>query len=176
MKKLVALVFSLVLVSMMGAAVVSAETGKIGIVDLAIVIDESSSGKQANAEINELIAVHQSALDALEDEIVALETELEDAGETLEEAVRAAKTAQLDELVAKYLADMNQYETEIQQRAQMYQNQILNEIGAVLQWFGDNKDYSLILDSSVALYYRRTVDLTWEIIREYDTLKAAGRL
>lgn len=177
MKRLVALVVgTLLLVGILGVAVVGAETDRIGIVDLAIVIDESSAGKKANAELNNLIASRQSALDALEADIVALETELEVAESTLSEEVKQVKAAQLDDLVTQYLTRMNEYEAEIQQLAQALQNQILSEIGAVLQWFGDNKDYSLILDSSTALYFRRVVDLTWEIIREYDDLKAAGRL
>lgn len=174
MKKLLGVLFGAVLmVGLLGGAMAGAQS-KIGIVDLAIVIDESDAGKAANAQLAQFIAARQADLDTLEGQITGLETEL--SGESLAAADRSAKQTQIDQLVNDYMTRMNTYENEIQQVANVLRQNVLAEIGAVLQWYGDNNGFDMILDASAVLYYRRVVDLTYDIIREYNALRAEGAL
>lgn len=175
MRKAVVLVLGILLGIGVMTAAVAAETVKIGIVDLSILLTESRAGKDANAQLTELITARQSELDEREAAVLALQTELNEATD-LSDADRARKEEELNTLVTEYLALAEVYEAEIQNLAETLRNQLLNEIGAVLQWYGDQREYTAILDVDAVLYYRRVVDLTWDILREYDELKAAGRI
>lgn len=155
----------------------AAESTKIGIVHIPFVIDESKEGQKANQEINELIAKHQGSLDALEAEIAELQNELAQIPEDDDDTeARQQKVNEVDRLVDTYIENMERYESEIQQRMQVLRDNILEDIGNVLQIFGDREDYDIILDSSVALYFRHAADITWDVIQKYDELVEAGEL
>src|SRR5690606_23886486 len=119
-----------------GGALAGAQA-KIGIVDLVIVIDESEAGKAANAQLAQFIAVRQADLDGLEAQITDLELEVAESEDSLAPADLSAKQSQIDQLVTDYINRMNAYENEIQEFASILRQNILAEIGAVLQYYGD---------------------------------------
>lgn len=170
----------LLLVLLMGVlvstGVASAQELRIGVVDLSIIISESAAGREANEQLNQLVERRRIEIAQKEEAIVALETELNNIAENLSDEQVTTKQEELNELISEYLQLIETYESEIQATAEAMRRQILAEIGAVLQWYGDNRGYSLIIDASAALYYRRVIDLTYDIIREYDALRAAGQI
>lgn len=169
-----ALVASVFIVGVAGVA--GAQSMKVGIVDLSILISESDEGKRDNAELNQLIAERQAELDQREASVLALRDRLEDEANALSDQERARLEEEYQTLSIEYLTIGQEYEAEIQARADEMRDQLLQEIASVLQWYGDTKEYTLILDASTVYYYRQVIDLTWEILREYNDLKAAGKL
>lgn len=165
----IALIGTAVLLITFALSAVGSAAGRVGVVDLSLIIDESKAGKQANALLNLFIQERQAALLPLEEELERLSAELEN-GESLSDEERAALQEEFDAAVMEYVAAANQYEEQIEAAVQDLRDQILADIGVVLQMVGDSRGFDLIMDVSSAYYYRRTVDLTFEVIREYDDL------
>lgn len=162
-------VLTVALLLIMALSTVASAANRVGVIDLALIMDESKAGRRANALLEEFIAERQEALLPLEEQIEALAAELENA-ESMSDAEREALQAEFDEVVNEYVTQLNQYEAEIDAALQQLREQILSDIGAVLQMVGDSRGFDLIIDTSMAYYYRRVVDLTFEVIREYDDL------
>lgn len=175
MRKLVGIVFGLLLVGLVGGAVAGAQA-KVGVVDLVTVIDESDAGIEANARLSEFVDERQADLDALESQISALQQELNQSADSLGEADRTAKQEQIDQMISDYVNRLNAYEAQIQEFTQILQQTLLAEIRAVLQYYGDQNGYDLILDSNAVLYYRPVVDLTYDVIRTYNELRRQGAI
>lgn len=149
---------------------VASAADRVGVIDLALVMEESKAGREANAVLNQFIVERQQALAPYEEELEELLARLEDEDESLADDEREALVAQFEQLVQEYAAMVEQFEFEVEAAAQTLREQLLADIGAVLQMVGDTRGFDLIMDSSNAYYYRRVIDLTFEVIREYDDL------
>lgn len=167
---IIATVFIVLVATAAGSA-----AGRVGVVDLAVVIDESKAGKEANAALNAFIAERQLAADELEARWQQLADDLEAAESSLGDEEPEALRAELDAAAAAYVAAVDEFEAEIDGALQALRDHILSEIGIVLQRVGDARGFDMIVDSSSVFYYRRVVDLTFEVIREYDDLWEEAR-
>lgn len=145
-------------------------SGKVGVIDLAVIMDESKAGKQANAVLATFIEERQQAVLPMEAQLEQLAEAIENGGESMSDDERGAKQAEFDALAQEYLVAVDQFEAEIEDALLSLREQILADIGVVLQMVGDSRGFDLIMDASTAYYYRRTIDLTFEVIREYDDL------
>lgn len=167
MRKRVVIV-GVVLALMFAFAAAASAQERVGVIDLALIIDESKAGKQANALLNQFIAERQQQLTPYETQLEALLEQLEN--EALSDEERAALEEEFNALAEEYLALVEQFDAEVAAAVETLRQQILSDIGVVLQLVGDSQGFDLIIDASNAYYYRRVVDLTFEVIREYDTL------
>ena len=147
--------------------VVAAET-KVAVMDLNTVITESEAGKAASAQLEALIQERQAAVDAKAEAIRKLQDEFEEAAMTNK---RTSEQRELEQSVSEYEALVAQSEAEIQAKAEQMRSQILVEIGEVLRAFGEQENYSLIVDTSIVHYYTLAIDITREVIRKYNELK-----
>lgn len=169
MKKGMRIFVTVVLVVVAAAAVVSAQS-RVGVVDLAIIIDESRAGKEANAVLDAFIAERQQEADELAARWQELADALEADDGSLSDEERGALQAEVEAAAVEYAAAVEQFELEIAMAIEALREQILSDIGIVLQRVGDARGFDMIVDSSSVYYYRRVVDLTFEVIREYDDL------
>lgn len=154
-------------VALTAPMVLAAET-KIGVLDLNKVIEQSAAGQAAGAELAALVAGKQQLVDDKGAVIDQLNWELFTTADALSPAERAAKQAELEELIADYQEIAAAAEAEIQARAQELQNRILAEIAEVVQYIGRRDGYTVILDVSLVHYFSPAVDITAEVIRTYD--------
>lgn len=165
----VVLLLTLVLSAIASAA------GRVGVIDLALIIDESKAGRQANTMLNAFIEERRQQLLPLETQLQELVESLENGVESMSDEERAALEAEIDTLAEEYVSLLEQFQTEVEAAAQSLREQLLADIGVVLQMVGDSRGFDLIIDTSTAYYYRRVVDLTFEVIREYDDLWEAAQ-
>lgn len=163
-----AAVLAAVLSLVMASAALAAE--RVGVIDLALVMEESRAGRQANAILQQFVAERQQALIPYEQRLEELMTRLENEAGSLSADERAALEDEFNLLAAEYLALAEQYELEVQQALATLQEQLLADIGVVLQIVAESRGFDLIIEASSAYYYRRVIDLTFEVIREYDDL------
>lgn len=162
--------FIAVLVLVTAAGGVGSAAGRVGVIDLALIMDESKAGREANAVLAAFIEERRTAVLELETHVDQLRAALEDDEQALTDDERAELEAELEEATDEYVAAVNQYDEELDAALQELRNHILSEIGIVLQMVGDAGGFDLIVDAASAYYYRRVVDLTFEVIREYDDL------
>jgi len=132
----------------------------IGVVNVDLVIEQSQAGQLANNDLMALITSWQSQLDELEATILEMQEQL---GE-------GASTPELDELVGRYQTMAVEAEYAIQQRADELYQLLLQDIAAVVNLVGARDGYTMIAEASSIFYYEAQVDVTSEIIREYDRL------
>lgn len=173
MRRLVlAVIAGLALTMALSASALAAD--RVGVINLELIMEESKAGKQANAVLQAAVEERRQLLAPQEARLEELAAIL-DNGDTLSEEERAATQAEFDALAEEYVAAVNRYDAEVQQLLEQLRSQLLADIGVVLQRVGDSRGFDLILDISAAYYFRRTVDLTFEVIREYDDLWEQAR-
>lgn len=165
-----AVVVGVVLALTFALAAVASAADRVGVIDLALIIDESKAGRQANTLLNEFIAQRQQELAPYEERLAAMLEQLENEADALPEEERAALETGFDELAQEYFALLEQFEAEVAAAVEALREQILADIGVVLQMVGDDRGFDIIMDAANVYYYRRVVDLTFEVIREYDDL------
>lgn len=163
-----ALLGTLLFVFSIGA---SAQTFRAAVMDLSVVMTESEAGKAANAQLAQFIRQKQVEIDQLVAVVNGLEAEL--AG-GLSNAEREAKQAALETAQADLDALVERAQAEINGRSEALRNQLLDDIGQVLNLIGQERDYTVILDSAAVFYYKLVVDITWEVVRRYDELYLAA--
>jgi outer membrane protein len=130
---------------------------KIAYVDLARVMIRSQAGVAAREQLEREKAQMQRELDDRRVEIDKLREELDKKGSLL--------TVESD---ATRLAD--DYRRDLARKEQQLETRVLQELRVVIERFGKQKGYDLILEARNAgiLYAVADVDLTDEIIRAYD--------
>lgn len=148
---------------------------RVGVIDLGTVIDESQAGREANAVLNRFIEERQQWLVPYEERLDDLLARLNGEDEALSAGERAALQAEFDELAQEYFAMVEQFEAEIQAAAQTLREQLLSDIEVVVRMVGEARGFDLVLEASDVYFYRRVVDLTFEVIREYDHLWEQSR-
>lgn len=175
MKKQIVVLFGTVLLAALFSIVpAAAQTQmKIGIVDIEAVMNQSAAGRNANALLTEFINSRQADLDALQRQISDLESRLVQS-EGIEHAERSALQQQIDQLIDDYYDRMNTYQQEVDQYVERLQQTLLSEIAYVLQQYGDEHGYDLIIDFGAVVYYRLAYDITEEIIKLYDEMWVAA--
>lgn len=146
---------------------------RIGVIDLAVVIDESKAGKEGNTILQDALAERQAQVREMEDELLAMEEAL--SADTLTDDERAERLAELEQAETEYSETVARFEAEIDQLLQTLRRQIISDIGVVVQLVAEERGFDLVIDADQAYYYRRVADLTFEVIREYDDLFDAAR-
>lgn len=146
---------------------------KIGFVDLQQVISQSKRGQAARAEVAAEASRKQKEVDAREEEIKKLEAELQKQSAILSDQARKEK----EELIRQKLRDLRRtaedFNRDLAKRESELVNELLKEISAVVQEYGKEKGYVLILERQQAgvLYSGQGVDLTLEIVQRFDAKK-----
>ncbi len=166
MKKLLLI---LVMVSSVVAATslaCSARDYLIGVIDVTLIMEQSIAGKRADAQLAAEISARQAVADERRAELQILRTRLDT--ETLAADVRAALETDYTKLLSDYQQLVTQSENEIQSIAAQLRDQLLKEIGQIVGIIAQREGYTLILEAANVVYYGRHVDISAEVIREWD--------
>ena len=146
----------------------SADPAKIGVVDFQRVLKESAAGKAAQEEITRKGKEMEASLQEKKDEIDDLRSRMEreslvmnrDQREEKEREIRI-KINDAKSLQKKYMEDFKGYEARLIQKIQQEFFDLVEEIGK-------QEGYTLILEKVGVLYAADAVDITDELIRQYD--------
>lgn len=163
------------LMFIVAAVGVGSAAGKIGVVDIAVIMDESVAGQEAHALLGSFVAERQQVVHEKEAELDELVLALDDDAAGLSVERRTALQAQFDEANAELTQLVNQFEAEIEAVIEDFRGQILSDIQIVLQLFGVESEYDVILDMSSIAFASDAVDVTRDVIKKYDELLAESR-
>ncbi|MBO8141513.1 MAG: OmpH family outer membrane protein [Firmicutes bacterium] len=142
----------------------------IGMIDMSVILSESDAAKEANRRLQQEAEARQAHLDELRARVEQLQARLEHEEEELSPEEMADQQSELIVALQELEQTAALYEAEIQQMADELRAQILADVGVVLQRIGDARGYDLIIDASAVWYYKLVTDLTWEVIREYNSV------
>ncbi len=154
---------------MMTNAFAQSSEMKIGFVDLQRVIDSSGEGQRAQEEIKKKAAELEVKAKQMQDDLQALKTDLTN---KLGMLTPEAKGEKRDE-IAKMERDLSRFVQDSQSELRLIEQralkQLLEEVGKLVVEYGKANNFTLILEAGSILYGADTIELTEDIIKQYNT-------
>jgi len=145
-----------------------AQAIKLGVVDVQQVLNQSQRGMAIRAKLDQERATRQKELDAKQQELVKLQQDLEKQASVLSEQAKRDKREALERRVrdARRLAeDANR---ELEKRIREAEVEVTREIFSVIQEFGRDQGYTVVLERSNIVFSAQTVDVTPDVIKRFD--------
>ncbi len=148
----------------------AADVAKIGVVDYQRVLENSSAGKAAEAQMSTKHDAMQAELKTMEKEVMGLKEKLEREAlvmgkETRDEKEREfrMKVNDLQFMEKKYVGDLKEKERELIGKIQ-------KEVTELVKEMGKKGGYLMILERREcgAVYFPDSIDLTDEVIEAYN--------
>ncbi len=146
----------------------AAQTLRIGVVDIQQVLNQSQKGMAVKQKLDQERAARQRDLDGRQDEVMKLQADLEKQGPVLSEQAKREKSETLQRKVREVRRMAEDATRDFEKRVREAEVEITREIFAVIQEYGKDQGYTLVLERSTVVYGASTVDLTAEVIKRYD--------
>ena len=156
----------------------TAQTAKVGFIDLQKVMLESEKGKQAKKVLTDEADKLKKSLTQKQDELQKLKDALEKQSATITPEARAEKEKQYQAKLKDYQRVASDYQTELQQKDNEAAQKLLNELQDVVKRLGETEKYSIILERSAAgiLFGSPSADLTDKVIAMYNEAVKKGTI
>ena len=170
-KTLAAILLSLlVLATAAGAA---AQQMKIGYVDLQRALNESDAGKRAKERFKTQVDKLQADLKKQKDQLDSLKDQLEKKASVMKEDDARDMQKDYEKKLRDFERNYKDSQGELQQKDNELTVELLKELQGVIEQFGKEGGYSIILEqsSSSVLYGSPELDLTEQIIARYNARK-----
>lgn len=158
-------VFSLLAVSL--GLCYRAEAGenlKVGYVDVGAVLDRYAKRQELEKALEKEKQTKQKEIDEKLKEMEKLEKELEAKASLLKEEEKQQREKIIKEKRKEHLRLFQQSQLEIRDWALQQQREIFKEIQEAIRSYGQENNYTLILDGREVLYGLEELDLTDQII------------
>lgn len=146
----------------------AAQPIRIGVVDIQQVLNQSQKGTGVRQKLDQERAVRQKDLDARQQEVAKLQGDLEKQGPLLSDQAKRERSEAIERKVRDARRLMEDANREFEKQVREAELNITREIFAVIQEYGKDQGYSLILERSTLIFSAPAVDLTAEIIKRYD--------
>jgi len=161
---------AILLIPFWAAPSFSADIAKIGVIDFQKILEASSSGKAAQAEIKKKGQKMEAELKKRGAGIEESKKKLEREALVMNKEMRQEKEREirinindLRTIQKKYMADFKTYENQLV-------NSIQKEVLEIVKTIGKKSGYLLIVErrEGGALYYPKSIDLTDRVIKAYN--------
>jgi outer membrane protein len=165
---------SLVLVALLGTGAYAAEPLKVGIVDQQAVLEKTKVGRRVLEELKAFSGARQKLISADDEELKKLESELNNPESSLSEAARRQKQETFRTKLEAYQRRVQDFNREIQIKQKEYADDFQKKFEEVVAAVAKREGYAALLDKGseatfrVVLYAREGIDLTNEVIKEFD--------
>lgn len=144
---------------------------KIGIVNRMQILEQSQEGQVAKNQLEKEKNEKQKELDKIQDELKRLQDELEKQGALLSEEKKREK----EELLVRKGRDLKRlfedYNRELSKRQDELLGSLMVKLNQVVKDYGQEQGFSLILDSTLALYQGSDIDVTPEVLKRFNLIK-----
>ena len=151
----------------------AAQEIKIGYVDLQRALNESNAGRQAKERFKKEVDKYQGDLKKQKDDLETLREQLEKKALVMKEDERRSLELDYQRRARDFERAYKDSQGELQLKDNELTADILKEINVVVQEYGKEQGYTLILEnsSSTVLYSSQNADLTDRIIEVYNARK-----
>lgn len=146
----------------------TAPTGKIGFVDIEIVIEQSRAIRMAMDSLDRELADRAREIDAKERAFKVARFDLDKQERLLASEDREKRRNEL----VKLQEEIDQMKFNFEQELRMRERQIepvLEKVMGIVADVADEKGFDLILRGEVVIYGRTSVDVTEDVIRKLDS-------
>ena len=166
-----------------GPVASSAQTIKIGYVDFIRVRAESKAGINAQKADEAMIKDKQAQLLKMQDDYTKLMAEAEKLNNERQSSLLSAKAIkekedalrQKQDKLAKDGKEMQRFKADAEEEIEKKRNEIYKQFSEdlvnIINKFGKEEGYTLILDHAVVLYAPEAVDVTDRIIKAFNDMK-----
>lgn len=144
---------------------------KIGYVDFAKLQTESKAGMNAMKSIEAMFKDKQAQLDQRQAELEKAMQEFEKQSPILSQDVRRQKEDKLQKDYKDLQRFKQDAEDELNKKKNDLATEMFQEVNDIINRYGKEEGYTLILERSVVLYAPEAVDITDKIIAVYDESK-----
>jgi outer membrane protein len=167
MKRLILPFVILVLAAPLGRA----EEFKLATVDLQRALNECDAGKKAKEDFKSQVDKLQADLNKQKTEIEKIKEDVEKKGMVLKDEERKNIERDYQRRLRDFQRTYKDSQAELQQRDNELTSEILRQLQEVIAEYGGKQGYTLVLEASntgAVLYYSRSVDITDQVIQEYN--------
>lgn len=167
----VAALFMLALFRLNGEA---ADSFKLGVVDPQAVLEKSKAGKRALETLKEYAATRQKLLAGDEEELKNLEKQLKEQEATLNEQQKRDKQNQFRSKLQDYQRRAQEFNQELGAKQKELVDDYMKKIQAATKTVAEKGGFTVVVDKGsestikIVLYNRDTLDLTDQVIKEFD--------
>ena len=144
---------------------------RLGVVDMQEVLIKSQKGMAIKQKLDQERAARQKDLDAKREELMKLQAEFEKQAPLLSEQAKREKSETIQRRTRDAVRIAEDANRDFEKRVREAELDLSREIIAVVQEYGKDQGYSIILEhnSSGVAFSSPTVDITSEIIKRYDS-------
>ncbi len=153
----------------------AADIAKIGVVDLQRVFTESESGKSVQARLQQRGNEMQAGLQELGAKIDEITEQLTKEAMVLSKEKREEKQRELDIKRYDFQSLQKKYQSEFRELEAKEVDKLQKDIFSLAEQIGKKEGYLLIIDKGAAIYYPKSIDLTDQLIEEYNKKGSASQ-
>jgi outer membrane protein len=168
MKKIV---LAVLLVFVIPAFAGASDAARIGCIDFQKVLNESDMGKQSKADLEMLIKSKQIAIDEKGRTIEKMRSEIEKQVSVLSAEAKKSKEEEHEKLVREYQRLVQDAQAEVKKKEMELTDTIIREVRELVEKFGEEGSFTVIIEKGMAIYSSKTIDLTDSVLKKYNETK-----
>jgi outer membrane protein len=152
----------------------AAESVKVGMIQQRVIIEKTKAGKRAMEGLKEFQASRQRIIAADDEELKKLEDQLKSQESNLSETAKAEKQEQFRVKFEAYQRRIQEFNNEIQQKQRSVTEEFQKKIDEAVAAVAEKNGFTAVLDQGgvatiqVVLYAHPSVDLTEQVVKEFD--------
>jgi outer membrane protein len=151
-----------------GQAGQATQTVRIGVVDMQQVLNQSERGKATKQKLDQERDARQKDLDARQQEVMKMQADLEKQAPVLSEQAKREKGEVLQRKVRDIRRLAEDANRDFEKRLAETEAELTREIVKVVQEYGKDQGYSIILERSMLPFVAPAADVTGDVIKRYD--------
>jgi outer membrane protein len=156
-----------------------AQQGKFAVINIQGAIISTKDGQKAAAELNQRMAPKKKELEQKQNEVNALQDQLNKGSNTLSESAKSDIYKNIESKKKSLQREVEDAQADLEADQQKLLQQLGQKIMAVIEKYARDNGYTMVLDVSnpqaqVVLYASPSVDITKEIIELYDKNSGGG--
>jgi outer membrane protein len=145
-----------------------ANVAKIGVVEFQRLFDNSLGGKAIKAELTTKGKKMEADLKAKSAEIDSLKTRLERESLVMSKDMREEKEREFRIKINDIKELKGKYESQLQEMQKKMMEKLQKDTLGVIDHIGKSEGYLMIMDKRGVLYSPSAIDITDQVIKEYD--------
>jgi len=146
----------------------AAQAIKIGVVDVQQVLNQSQRGQAVKQKLEQERLGRQKDLDVRQQELVKLQAEYEKQAPVLSEQAKREKKEAVERRFRDSRRVAEDANRDFEKKVREAEMETTREIFAVIQEYGKDQGFSVVLERSSIIFGAPAVDVTADIIKRYD--------
>lgn len=146
---------------------------KIGFCDIDRAANDSEEGKKAVLGLKDFMSSRQATVQAKGQAIDKMKSDLDKQGAIMSADAKKAKMEELERSEREFQRTVSDANMEFEKKRRELTESVYKEILAIIEKYGQQEKYSLILPVQSMLYGDKSLDITDVIIKKYNEKKGA---